>query len=324
MKLPHPDSLQARLVHGVMRLAVAPLRPLYGGPVPVHRLCVSGVRRVPVPGGAVSTLVWDSAVRRVGVGRACGGRAVVLLHGLNANARYWIGTASLLQGPVYAPDQRFHGATGPLPGGVALEDTRGDLRAWLGGLGLEQVDLVGHSWGGKVALDFAAAHPERVRRLVLVDPVPPQGLHWLIHRSEPVAAGVFAPERGPFADRTALARAKARIAWLRHADPWMLEAFDANFWRRPDGAIHPVLPPDRFDAIYHGVLGRPSPLPPERFSGPVLLIRATFSAMPFYAQTAWLRRRLPQLRVAHVVGEHSLHATNPVSLASTIGAFLGG
>jgi hypothetical protein len=54
----------------------------------------------------------------------------------------------------------------------------------------------------------------------------------------------------------------------------------------------------------------------------VLLVRASFSAMPFYAQSAWLRRRLPGLRVTHVVGEHSLHATNPVSLAHTITAFL--
>jgi pimeloyl-ACP methyl ester carboxylesterase len=152
--------------------------------------------------------------------------------------------------------------------------------------------------------------------------VPPQGLHWLIRWGEPIAAGVFAPERGPFPDAAALARAKARIAWLCHADPWMRAAFDANFARQPDGAFHPVLPPDRFDAIYHDVLGQPSPLPPERFTGPVLLVRASFSAMPFYAQSAWLRRRLPGLRVTHVVGEHSLHATNPVSLAHTITAFL--
>ena len=313
MKLPHPDSLQARLVHAAMRLAVRPLYPLHGGPVPESRLRVPAVRAVPVPGGAMSTLVWDGGGD---------GPATVLLHGLNANARYWTGTASLLRGPVYIPDQRFHGATGPLPGGVGLNDTRGDLLAWLDALGLERVDLVGHSWGGKVALDFAAAHGERVRRLVLVDPVPPQGLHWFIRWGEPVAAGVFAPERGPFADAAALRRAEGRLAWLRHAQPWMVQAFEASFARRSDGTIHPILDPERFDAIYHGVLGRPSPLPLAGVTVPVLLIRATFSAMPFFAQTAWLRRQLPQLRLASVVGEHSLHATNPVSLARAIDAFV--
>ena len=295
-----------------MRWAVMPLYPLHGGPVPESRLTVPAVRSVDVPGGAQSALVWDGG----------GGPATVLLHGLNANARYWIGTASLLTDPVYVPDQRFHGATGPLPGGVALEDTRADLLAWLDGVGLERVNLVGHSWGGKVALDFTAAHPERVRRLVLVDPVPPQGQEWFIRWNEPVSACVFAPERGPFADRAALRRAKGRLAWLRHAQPWMLQAFDASFVRRPDGTIHPILSPDRFDAIYHDVLQRPSPLPLDGVTMPVLLIRATFSAMPFYEQTAWLRRQLPQLREASVVGEHSLHATNPVSLARAIDGFL--
>ncbi len=314
MRLPHPHSMRAHLVHSAMHLAATPLRVFSGGPVPEHRLGAPWQRRVAVPAGALSTLTWEGAR----------GTATVLLHGLNANALYWIGTASLLQGPVLAPDQRFHGATGPLTGGVALPDTRADLLAWLEKLGLDRVDLVGHSWGGKVALDFAAAHPERVRRLVLVDPVPPQGLHWFIRYNESVAAGVFAPERGPFADAASLQRAKDHIAWLRHADPWMRLAFDGNFTRRPDGSYHAVLPPEQFDAIYHDVLGHPSPLPPERFGGPVLLIRATFSAMPFAAQTAWLRRRLPNLNVQHVWGEHSLHAVNPVSLARAISVFLLG
>lgn len=314
MNLPAPHCLRARLAHHAMGLLVRPLRPLYGGPVPPHRLRVPAVRSVATRAGALSTLVFgDGAPARP---------ATVLLHGLNANARYWTGTASLLEGVVYVPDQRFHGATGPQPGGVSLADTRDDLRTWLDTLGLDRVDLVGHSWGGKVAMDFAAAHGSRVRRLVLVDPVPPQGLHWLIRWTEPVAAGAFAPERSRFTSRWELERAKALIAWLRHADPWMSAAFDASFVRQPDGAYHPVLPRDRFDAIYHDVLCQPSPLPPEHYGGPVLLIRATFGAMPGSAQTAWLRRRLPQLRERHVVGEHSLHATNPVSLAHAIDGFL--
>jgi 3-oxoadipate enol-lactonase len=42
------------------------------------------------------------------------------------------------------------------------------VRALLDHLGLDQVGVVGNSFGGKVALDFALAHPERVGALVLV------------------------------------------------------------------------------------------------------------------------------------------------------------
>jgi pimeloyl-ACP methyl ester carboxylesterase len=38
-------------------------------------------------------------------------------------------------------------------------------------LGLDQVDLVGHSFGGMVAAEFAAAYPARVRKLALIDPL---------------------------------------------------------------------------------------------------------------------------------------------------------
>lgn len=38
-------------------------------------------------------------------------------------------------------------------------------------LGLEQIDLIGHSFGGMIAAEIAAAYPHRVRKLVLIDPL---------------------------------------------------------------------------------------------------------------------------------------------------------
>ena len=54
-------------------------------------------------------------------------------------------------------------------------------------LGLDTVDIVGNSMGGGVALNFAIAHPERVRRLVtiggigrnILTPAPPEGIRLL-------------------------------------------------------------------------------------------------------------------------------------------------
>ncbi len=45
-----------------------------------------------------------------------------------------------------------------------------DLDRVRGWSGADRIDLLGHSWGGIVAAAYAAAHPERVRSLVLVDP----------------------------------------------------------------------------------------------------------------------------------------------------------
>ncbi len=324
MRLPAHDGWLVRLVHSGVHLATRPLARLYEGPVPPDQLVEPEPFEVPIPGGAVGTYAWGAANGEPQAARIAARPRTVLVHGLNANARYWVGVASLLgrERRVLALDQRRHGTTGPLPGGVELGDTRGDLAAWLDTLQLPAVDLVGHSWGGKVCLDFAAAYPERVRRLVLVDPVPPQGLHPLLRRASPVAGAVFSPERGPFSSRAELEAAARRICWLRHAEPWMQRAFLANFRPDTDGGMRHVLDAQAFAHLYDHVLATPSPLPLDRVRMPVLLVRATYSAVPLPDQVRWLAERLPELQTVRLAGEHSLHAVNPVGLARVIDGFL--
>jgi 3-oxoadipate enol-lactonase len=68
---------------------------------------------------------------------------------------------------VIRPDLRGHGESS-LPGGpFSYVD---DLRALLDHLEIAEASLVGNSFGGRVALDFALAHPERVRALLLIAP----------------------------------------------------------------------------------------------------------------------------------------------------------
>lgn len=313
MRLPPPLGPRSRLVHAGMAVAAAVNRFRLGGPVPPDRVRPGEPVDVDVPGrGRLRAWTWGPA----------GGVPLVLVHGLDANAQFFTGTASLLgqSRRVIALDLRGHGSTGPLPGGYALEETRADLVGGLDALGLDAVDLAGHSWGGKVVLDLMAVHPTRVRRLALIDPVPPSGLAWLIRRSGWITAAVFSPERGPFPSAAALAQAHRVVSWLRHAEPWMHAAFDASFREQPDGSWHHVLPEDGLREIYEVVLQRPSPLPLDAVRMPVRLLPATFSVVPPAARRA-LRGALPQLTVQCVNGEHSLHATNPVGLARALAEF---
>jgi len=98
------------------------------------------------------------------------GAPVVLLHGLASNARIWDLTAPLLaqRFRVLALDQRGHGLSDK-PDGYDFPSISGDLAALIEALGLERPGLVGHSWGGNVALQFAADHPDAVAWLALVD-----------------------------------------------------------------------------------------------------------------------------------------------------------
>jgi lipase len=106
-----------------------------------------------------------------------GGPPLVCLHGITAHgARFRrLAEERLSRLRVVAPDLRGHGRSEwepPWRLDRHVEDVLGTVSA----LGIEEADWLGHSFGGRLALELAAAAPARVRRLVLLDPalwVPP-------------------------------------------------------------------------------------------------------------------------------------------------------
>jgi pimeloyl-ACP methyl ester carboxylesterase len=105
------------------------------------------------------------------------GAPLVLLHGLRAHARVWTRAAPLLTPPqrVLAPDMRGHGDSDWSDEGYGNARYVADFAACADAMGLERFPLVGHSAGGRVAVSYAARHPERVERLVVVDMGPDVG-----------------------------------------------------------------------------------------------------------------------------------------------------
>lgn len=98
------------------------------------------------------------------------GRPMVLLHGLCDSHRSWSRVASALAGShrVLALDLPGHGLSGRPDASYALAWHAHVVGAWLEALGLEDVDLVGHSYGGGVAQQLLLEHRRRIRRLALV------------------------------------------------------------------------------------------------------------------------------------------------------------
>ena len=98
------------------------------------------------------------------------GQPLVLLHGLFGSADNWGSIAKHFSQhyQVISVDLRNHGRS-PHSDTQTYPDMADDLLAVLDTLGLSQVHLLGHSLGGKVAMQFATQYPDRVNKLIVVD-----------------------------------------------------------------------------------------------------------------------------------------------------------
>lgn len=131
--------------------------------------------------------------------------AGVFLHANGFNARTYrrlLGPASRF-GRILAFDQRGHGATtlqARPEGRRDWLDLRDDLLAFAEALDLKDVTLCGHSMGGTVSLLAGREAPDRVHRLLLLDPVMIPDLPAPAGDASPMVAGALR-RRATFANR---------------------------------------------------------------------------------------------------------------------------
>ncbi|HSM55428.1 MAG TPA: alpha/beta fold hydrolase [Candidatus Sulfomarinibacteraceae bacterium] len=98
-------------------------------------------------------------------------QTLLFVHGFGGNATQWQYQIKAFaeRNHVLAPDLRGHGRSSQDAPSFDMPALVGDLHALLEARGVtEPVVLVGHSFGGAIAVDFALQHPERVSRLVLI------------------------------------------------------------------------------------------------------------------------------------------------------------
>jgi pimeloyl-ACP methyl ester carboxylesterase len=129
--------------------------------------------------------------------RAGSGPALLLVHGLLGYSFSWRYTLPALarQATIYAPDLPGAGFSDPTPGmDCRLRSCAERLLHFMDAVGVSDCDLLGTSHGGAVATMTAAIAPQRIRRMILVDPVNPwsaRGRILSVVVSNPVVAPAF-------------------------------------------------------------------------------------------------------------------------------------
>lgn len=155
-------------------------------------------------------------------------RPLVLLHGQPGSGRDWQAVQEHLEGDfvVTAVDRPGYGSD-PAPGG-GFEVNAAAVVADLDARGIDRAVLVGHSYGGGVALATALAAPERVEALVLVASVGPGCLDgWDRLLSAPIAGEVCALSAWWLTPRFA----RARMALLERRQDRPLRVDEQVNWQ---------------------------------------------------------------------------------------------
>jgi 2-hydroxy-6-oxonona-2,4-dienedioate hydrolase/2-succinyl-6-hydroxy-2,4-cyclohexadiene-1-carboxylate synthase len=100
------------------------------------------------------------------------GPHLVLIHGIASNLGQWhpsILSALVEDFRVTMYDLRGHGYSDMPPRGYTADHMVGDFTGLMDYLGIERASILGHSYGGVVALCYAVLHPECVDKLIIAD-----------------------------------------------------------------------------------------------------------------------------------------------------------
>jgi lipase len=220
---------------------------------------------------------------------------LLCLHGITSHAIRFRRLAQERFGDfrVIAVDLRGHGHSGWEPP-WDLETHVADVIETMDSLHLERVDIIGHSFGGRTALELAARHPERVSRLVLYDPAvwipPPIALE---HAEEMRKDQSFASIEEAVDARLASDPMTPRV-YLEEELPDHLHLMDDGRWRYRYARTAVI-------AAY-GEMAKPPPL--AEAEAPTLLIRALGANVAPEAIADMCRATMPDCTVATVPNGH--------------------
>jgi pimeloyl-ACP methyl ester carboxylesterase len=99
------------------------------------------------------------------------GNPLIIVHGGGGGSATWTESAAKLSAHylVYSPDLPGYGRSQAAGDDFRVSDYVQFISDFSGTLGLKHFNLMGHSIGGAIAVEYAMKHPEKVKHLVLVD-----------------------------------------------------------------------------------------------------------------------------------------------------------
>ncbi|WP_027852931.1 alpha/beta fold hydrolase [Marinobacterium litorale] len=242
------------------------------------------------------------------------GPALLILHGLFGTWENWGAQIKMLAKDydVIAADLRNHGES-PHADDTGYAAMADDVLELMDHLSLEQAHILGHSMGGKVAMQLAQAHPSRVRSLIVADIAP---VNYGAHHDQ-VFKGLFNVQLDGLKSRSEADKQLAEHIEIPGVRAFLLK----NLQKDQDGRFVWKM---NLNGLHQGYSSISSEPPAESpYNGPVLFIKGGDSDYLKQEHADAIRSRFPNARFKVIEGTgHWLHAEKPGAFNRIVERFL--
>ncbi len=245
------------------------------------------------------------------------GKPLLVLHGLFGSLGNWGWHSKQLAEhfAVVGVDLRNHGDS-PHADEFDYQVMAEDVRQLMAELGLESCGIVGHSMGGKVAMQLALSYPDLVERLVVVDIAPvayPEDADGHMN----VLAAMDAVRLDEVKSRT-----QAEETLKEYIEEDAIRKFVlTNLVRNDEGAFEWRLNKEAIRENYPAL--RAAPLMERSFTKPVLFVKGSLSSYILPQHESAIREMFPEATVKVIMeAGHWLHAEQPQALQKLLLKFL--
>jgi len=230
---------------------------------------------------------------------------MVILHGLFGMSDNWDSLAKRFAGEgldVIVPDQRNHGRSGhsDIHSYEAMAD---DLLELLDELSLKSVILLGHSMGGKTAMQFSLEQPDRVSRLIVADISPDSGSNNQHNGLISIMQGI------PLSQLSSRQQVEKLLQEVIPSDRIRLFLLKNIYWKDKSNLgwrVNLDVIRENLSEVFRTIDH------PFSFSKPVLFLRGELSSYVPDSDIPRIIELFPNARIETIKnGTHWLHADNP-------------
>ena len=241
------------------------------------------------------------------------GRPLIILHGLFGSSDNWHTVAKTFSAThqVYLVDQRNHGQS-PHSDDINYRLLAEDLHEFVEEHGLKKVGVIGHSMGGKAAMNSAVKYPDQIEKLVVVDIAPKA---YPVHHDR-LVAGMKALALDQLTSRNEADAMLAAYVPDENERQFLLK----NLVRKTGGGFQWKINLNAIDK-HLKELGEGMQYP-GKFEKPTLFVRGARSTYFKPGDEDEIRKIFPQAKFVVLETGHWVQAESPVEFTRTVLDFL--